>query len=237
MATFKDCVCIAQARLISGRKSPPHICTLAYYPHEQRFLRVRLPFDGTLASSVRRWQLFSFEGEKIPTDVRKESLSFDSLKSVGDKISESDRRDLHQKILSNYKPESEMNSDRDGVGILIPKPGSLRFKLKDQESAEANYRQNTSAAGLYYPDKKIIVSCRAGQFSSRSEKQLLAWDATEAIRKGRDPFPVYHKYKNPYILVGNHFKNKTSFMAIGILSAPDGFLDYAFKQQLALALN
>ena len=86
MAVFRDCVCIAQARLISGRKAPPHICTLAYYPHEQRFLRVRLPFDGTLASNIRRWQLFSFEGEKIANDVRKESLSFNRLIAIGSKI-------------------------------------------------------------------------------------------------------------------------------------------------------
>jgi hypothetical protein len=236
MSSFKDCICIAQARLISGRKSPPHICTLAYYPHEHRFLRVRLPFDGTLASSIRRWQRFSFEGEKIATDVRKESLGFVKLKALGSMVSDANKRELHRQILSSYKPESELNQNRDGVGILIPKPGSLRFHVKQQCQQEEHYRQNTSAAGLYYPDKEIYVSCRAGQFSGRSKKLLLAWDAIEALRKGNNPFPVYEKYKHPYMLVGNHYKNKRAFMVIGILSAPAGFIDYAFSQQLALAV-
>lgn len=237
MAVFRDCVCIAQARLISGRKTPPHICTLAYYPQEQRFLRVRLPFDGTLVSSIRRWQFFSFEGKKIPTDVRKESLGFDRLIAVGSKVSNNERRALHRQILSNYKTEDEMNADRDGVGILIPKRGSLRFTVKEQQSSEKNYRENTSSTGIYYPDREIYVHCKAKQFKTRSKKLLLAWDAIEAIRKGNNPFPVYEEYKNPYMLLGNHYKNKTSFMVIGILSAPDGFIEYAFSQQLALAVS
>ena len=237
MAVFRDCVCIAQARLISGRKTPPHICTLAYYPHEQRFLRVRLPFDGTLASNIRRWQLFSFEGEKIANDVRKESLNFNRLIAIGSKISDSKRRALHKRILSSYKTHNEMNADRDGVGILIPKRGSLRFTVKEQRTTEKNYRQNTSSAGIYYPDKEIYVHCKAEQFKTESKKLLLAWDAIEAIRKGNNPFSVYQSYKNPYMLVGNHYKNKTSFMVIGILSAPDGFIEYAFSQQLALAVS
>ena len=237
MAVFRDCVCIAQARLISGRKTPPHICTLAYYPHEQRFLRVRLPFDGTLASNIRRWQLFSFEGEKIANDVRKESLGFDRLITIGSKVSDSKRRALHRQILSSYKTHDEMNADRDGVGILIPKRGSLRFRVKEQRTTEKNYRQNTSSAGIYYPDKEIYVHCKAEQFKGESKKLLLAWDAIEAIRKGNNPFSVYQSYKNPYMLVGNHYKNKTSFMVIGILSAPDGFIEYAFSQQLALAVS
>ena len=231
---FENCICIAQARVIEGKRKKAHICTIAYHELTDAFLRICLPFERGRETGIRRWHRFSFEGSQQPTDTRSESFEFGRLLSVQGQLGLNEKFLLHQKILSLYRYESELNNDKKSIGLLIPEPGSLRFNRKSLSEREQEYRSLMREKGLFFPDYKIHVTGRSAQFKNRFNKQLVQWDLFEAIRKKVDPFPALQTFKNPYIIIGNTPWKRDSFMAISILSAPSKAIRHAYFQQLDL---
>ena len=234
MQVFENCVCIAQARVIEGKRKKAHICTIAFHEASNSFVRICLPFDRSKESNIRRWNRFSFRGRTDPSDTRLESFAFAELISVQSKIEEGKKRIIHRKILQKYKHEKEYNESRQSIGVLLFEPGSVRFRQKQLSDREEEYRQIMSDKGLFFPPFKLYISGRSSQFKSRFEKQLVQWDFFEAIRKGNDPLDAYNKFLEPYIILGNTPWKRDSFMAVSILSAPKGYAKYAKQQQLAL---
>ena len=231
---YRDCVCIAQARVIEGKRKKAHICTIAYHQPSNQFLRVCLPFNKQHETGVRRWMRFSFEGDKASTDTRQESVAFGALQSVGKRLSLVERQDMHQRILSHYKYEDELNQQRYSIGILLPVAGSLSFDLQNLDERESEYRNLMAAKGLFFPDFKIYVSGKRTKDHNPFRKQLLQWDVIEAIRKGIDPFGAISAFKDPYIVMGNTPWVRNAFMAVSILSAPPKAKLSAHNQQLTL---
>lgn len=231
---FKNCICIAQARVIEGKKKKAHICTIAYHESTDSFLRLCLPFEKGKETGIRRWHRFSFEGFQQSSDTRAESYEFGKLISTENQLSLNDRFALHHKILSLYQYESELNDERKSIGLLIPEPGSLRFRQKPLTEREQEYRLLMKNKGLFFPSYKIHITGRSAQFKNRFDKQLVQWDIFEAIRKNIDPFPALKGFENPYIIIGNTPWKRDSFMAISVLSAPRRAINHAHFQQLSL---
>ncbi len=231
---YEQCVCIAQARVIEGKRKKAHICTIAYHQPTDDFLRVCLPFNKQSETGIRRWMTFSFDGEKTSSDTRRESVAFGSLQHVGKRLTDSQRLQLHARILAHYKYEDELNEQRHSIGILLPVPGSLSFDLQDLDDRESEYRCLMASKGIFFPDFKIYVTGRRTKDGNSFRKQLLQWDVVEAIRKGVDPFSAISSFRDPYIIMGNTPWVRNAFMAVSILSAPQGAKLSAHNQQLSL---
>jgi hypothetical protein len=242
---FKDCVCLAQARVIAGRKKEPHICTIAFHEPTESFLRFCLPFQVNRAPAVKRWQRFTFEGDKdnLGNDNRRESWHYGSVLSRSGNVSRRDQTALHGKILSQYQYESELNEDRASIGVLIPMRG---FKLwqehlspnNESDAKELERCRLMSDKGIWYPDFKVkakghrMINGKKMPF----EKTVVAWDVYEAIRSERsNPFQAIYGYRNPYFIIGNLATQRNAFIVVGVLSAPDGFIESnAINQQMNL---
>jgi len=231
---FENCVCIAQARVIEGKRKKAHICTIAYDMDADQFIRVCLPFARDQETGIRRWSVFAFDGDKLATDTRSESFDFGKLLHVGSKLSDSLRQDLHKRILSHYKYEDELNEQRHSIGILLPTPGSLSFELGELDQREQLYREMMLAKGIFFPAFKVYVCGRRSKDGNTFRKQLLQWDVFEALRKGVDPFAALNSYRDPYIVMGNTPWVRNAFMAVSILSAPRQAKLSAYNQQLSL---
>lgn len=248
MERFNDCICIAQARVIAGFKRDPHICTIAYQPSTSQFLRLCIPFVHGRSPLIKRWRLFSFEATKegLGNDNRDESWNLVSMSHVDRKpITEKQRREIHCKILSTYKYESELNEQRGSIGLLVPIPESLRFTqehLSARRPDEAKQLERVAMMkekGIWYPSFKVRISGRYmkdGQ-AKQFHKQLIAWDVYEALRIGgnRNPFAAINTYRNPYLIIGNLAAQRNSWVVVGVMSAPDGAIEnHALQQQLSL---
>lgn len=234
MLTFKDCVCLAQARVIEGKRKKAHVCTIAFHQPTKNFVRLCLPFNSSQESRIRRWDNFSFVGQLDKNDTRKESVSFGKLLSVQGKVKEKDRPAIHRQVLAKYKHEAEYNEERESIGVLVFDKSTIRFKQKPLTEREKEYRELMSRKGLYFPSYKLYIWGKSPQFKGPFEKQLLQWDFFEAIRKGIDPLHEFKRFKEPYAIVGNIPWQRKSFMAVSILSAPLGFVKYAQEQQLTI---
>jgi len=249
MAVFKDCVCIAQARIISGRRKGSHICTIAYHPADDQFLRLCVPFSVGRSPVIKRWSVFNFDGTKdgLGNDTRDETWNAAQIYRRAVKTATGDRNFIHSKILSQYKYESELNQNRSSIGLLMPDKPSLRFYREsynpndEKDSKQLDRAKYMANQGIWYPGYKIMVK-GAYQCEGRTkkfDKQLLSWDVYEADRRGSvDPFQQIYSYRNPYMILGNLATKRRAFMVIGIHSAPDGYIEkYAINQQLALAVS
>lgn len=246
MSSFKDCVCISQARIISGRQKGTHICTIAYQPAEQKFLRLCVPYAKGKSPVLKRWSVFDFEGTKegLQNDTRDETWNAKTLRRRGTSLDAAAKRSIHASILSNYKYESELNSDRLSVGLLIPEKKTLDFDIKhfnpnvEKDQKQIERSEYMAGLGIWFPTYKVMVR---GKRRCEGEvkpfaKQLLAWDVYEALRKNEvDPFAQIYDYNNPYMIIGNLATQRRAFMVIGVLSAPPGYIEkYAIHQQLSL---
>ena len=78
---FKDCVVIAQARVIEGKKTPPHICTIVWDLIDNNFIRITFPFS-LKETPLKRWKRFSFLGDKENLSASNSSRR-DFLKFLG----------------------------------------------------------------------------------------------------------------------------------------------------------
>lgn len=250
MQTFKNCVCIAQARVIAGRKRDSHICTIAFQPEQSRFLRLCIPYVPGRSPALRRWSCFDFEGTKdsLPSvDTREESWDAVSLTRGPVLKKLSDKRQVHRALLAEYRYEGELNANRQSIGILIPEPKSLDFSLRrfnphdPSDQKKLGHQQLMASKGIWFPPFEVRIkgSYRKDGQLKTFDKQLLAWDVYEALRnkeKGVDPFEVIYGYRNPYMITGNLPKQRNSFMVIGVLSAPCGAIEQcAINQQLSFA--
>lgn len=248
MQLFENCVCIAQARVIAGHKREPHICTIAYQPSTDQFLRLCIPFVHGRSPLLKRWRLFSFQATKddMGNDTRDESWNLSQLLTVSrHTISDKQKAQLHSRILSNYRYETELNNQRDSIGLLIPVPETLKFTRehlsarRPDEAKELERAQMLHEKGIWYPNFKVRVrGCymRDGQRCTFN-KQLIAWDVYEALRLGgnRDPFAAIDTYRNPYLIIGNLAAQRMAWVVVGVLSAPDGAIErHAIHQQLVL---
>jgi hypothetical protein len=245
MALLHDCVCIAQARVIAGRKREPHICTIAFHEPTDGFVRLCLPFTAGRRVTVKRWTRFSFEGSRdgLGNDTRKESWRFGRITSVDGALNDRARFQLHKRILSHYRYERELNESRDSIGVLVPDRGfSLdRVDLNpsvSEDAKELERAQLLADQGLWYPQFKVFMRghCRVDGQCRPFRKAVLAWDVYESIRSGRgDPLRAIYGYRNPYLIIGNLAAIRRAFMVIGVLSAPDGLIERcAINQQLSL---
>ena len=247
MSSFKDCVCISQARIISGRQKGTHICTIAFQPAEQKFLRLCVPYSRDRLPVLKRWSVFDFDGTKegLKNDTRDETWNAERVRPTHSLKDDSQaKRSIHASILSNYKYESELNSDRLSIGLLIPQKNSLKFyrenyspsTKEDQKQLERG--KYMADLGIWFPPYKVFVKGKRrceGRVRAFT-KQLLAWDVYEALRKNEvDPFAQIYDYTNPYMILGNLATQRRAFMVIGVLSAPPGYIEkYAIHQQLSL---
>lgn len=252
MKRFEDCVCIAQARVIAGRKREPHICTIAYQPSADQFLRLCIPFKPGRSPLIKRWRTFSFEGTKegLNNDTRSESWCMTKmLHRAREPVKDSYKRFLHGRILSAYRYESELNEQRDSIGLMVPIPDSLRLvreslsPRRPDEAKELERCALLAGKGIWYPSFKIKISGRYMKDGERRpfNKQLIAWDVYEAERQigqgeSRDPYQAIYSYRNPYLIIGNLATQRNSWVVVGVLSAPDGAIErHAIHQQLSFA--
>lgn len=231
---FEDCICIAQARVIEGKRKKAHICTIAYHEPSDKFLRICLPFERRNNSAIRRWSRFTFKGSKNPQDTRSESYDFGELLAVSGTLSGPEQKQTHKQILSHYMYEDEMNEKKRSIGILLPMRSSFSFETAPLEEREKEYRSIMLSKGIFFPPYKIYVSGKRSKDKRPFKKQLLQWDVYEAIRQNRDPFPKLQSFNDPYIILGNTPWTRNSFMAISILSAPSAAKQHAYHQQLKL---
>ena len=242
--TFEDCICIAQARVIAGRKKEPHICTIAFHEPTERFMRFCLPFDKHRPVAVKRWTRFAFQGDKddLGNDNRHETWHYGSVARMMSSVSKREKDSLHVKILSQYRYEHELHESRSSIGILIPE-SSIRFCQEHlnprdpEDKKEITRHRLMEQQGIWYPDFKVFVKGYRmvdGQRKSFN-KSVVAWDIYEAIRTGRaNPFQAIYSYRNPYLVIGNLVTQRNAFIVIGVLSAPDGLIERcAVTQQLS----
>jgi len=249
MAIFKDCVCIAQARIIGGIKRGTHICTIAYHPSDDQFLRLCVPFSIGKSPLIKRWSVFDLNGTKdgLGNDTRDETWNVTQICKKAAEITTAERNFIHSKILSQYKYEFELNQDKSSIGLLVPDKSSLSFYKKsynpnnEKDLKQLDRVKFMADQGVWFPAYKIMVKgtyqCEGGL--RKFEKQLLSWDVYEADRRGNvDPFQQIYSYRNPYMILGNLATKRRAFMVIGIHSAPDGYIErYAINQQLALSVD
>lgn len=245
MTSFSDCICIAQARVIAGRKKDSHICTIAFHEPTEQFVRFCLPFSIKTPPALKRWHRFRFEGSKenLGNDTRRETWHFGHITERQGRITTKEHFAIHAKILSQYRYEHELNESKSSIGILVP---TGPFKLWqehlspiDPEDAKELERQKLmDGKGLWYPDFKIIVKGHRSVDGTRKpfNKTVVAWDLYEAIRSGYvNPFQSVYSYRNPYFIIGNLASQRNAFIVIGILSAPDGLIGcQALTQQLCI---
>lgn len=243
---FNDCICLAQARVIAGRKREPHICTIAFHESSELFLRFCLPFQLNRTPAVKRWQRFDFQGDKdnLINDNRRETWHYGSVLGQSATVSQREQTLLHGKILRQYQYEHELNEERSSIGVFIPAKG---FKLWQEhlspnepgDAKELERCKSMADKGIWYPDFKVKAKGhRMVDGSKKSfEKTVIAWDVYEAIRTGRsNPFQSIYGYKNPYFIIGNLASQRNAFIVVGVLSAPDNFIEKnAIHQQLAFA--
>lgn len=243
---FNDCICLAQARVIAGRKREPHICTIAFHEPSESFLRFCLPFQVNRTPAVKRWQRFAFRGdkEKLTNDNRRETWHYGSVLGRSNTISQREQTGLHEKILRQYQYEHELNEEKSSIGVLIPAKGFKLWQehLSPNDEADAKELERCKSMadkGIWYPDFKVKAKGhRMVDGSKKSfEKTVIAWDVYEAIRTGRsNPFQSIYGYKNPYFIIGNLASQRNAFIVVGVLSAPNTFIEKnAIHQQLAFA--
>ena len=235
MALYEDCVCLAQARLIEGKRKKAHVCTIALHRPSGGFIRLCLPFNSSPESEIRRWDVFSFEGSPDEMDTRRESVGLQVFLGKHGQATNGERKDIHKHILSTYKYEQELNEERQSVGILLFDKDTVSFEEGPLSSREEEYRLIMQDKGLFFPNYKLYMTAKSEGYQSRHfRKQVLEWNFFEAIRKGLDPLAAFGQYKHPYAILGNTPYQRNGFMIVSFLSAPSGFMSYAYQQQLSL---
>jgi hypothetical protein len=242
---FNDCICLAQARVIAGRKREPHICTIAFHEPTESFLRFCLPFQLDRTPAVKRWQRFTFEGDKegLTNDNRRETWHYGSVLGRSATVSQKEQTELHGKILRQYQYEHELNEDKSSIGVLIPMRGFklVQEHLSPNEASDAKELERCklmAEKGIWYPDFKVKAKGHrmVDGVKKSFEKTVVAWDLYEAIRTGRsNPFQSIYGYRNPYFIIGNLATKRNAFIVVGVLSAPNGAIQRnAIHQQMSL---
>jgi hypothetical protein len=240
---FNNCVVIGQARVIEGRKTEPHVCTLAINleAKEEKDLLIRFcpVFDRKDYAFPKRWSHVSFVGtrdNKIhKRDKRYSSWGIDEDYpfDTHEKVSGSERNEIHKLLLNNFLPEEELNKQRRSIGVMLPIK-SMEFKWVKDESCERHHKN----MDLYHPERKLMVTGKKNELDGRLKrfkKTCVAWDVIEAYRKNNK---IILSHNNPYCVIGNVLSHPISWVVVAILSAPDGYIDkYAFKKEHQLSFT
>jgi len=230
MKVFNNCVVVAQARVIGGKRTPPHICTLAFDLEENTLIRICMLFEQFGINVARRWQRLKFEGDKdhlLHSDNRIESWGIrpGTLCVRDEKISDDEKVLVHEQLLEHWCSEEYLNEKKLSIGILIPQIGTLNVKKvelsEDKKNRAKEQSQILKKERYWLPSEwqLRIQGLRLNIDGSKTEfdKGCVAWDLYEAMRK-RGEIELSHKY--PYLITGNVNSHRRSFVVIGILSAP-----------------
>ena len=240
---FKKCVVIGQARVIEGRKAPPHVCTLAINleAKEEKDLLIRFCpiFNKRNYDFPKRWDYVSFVGTKEngihPTDKRYSSWGIDEDYSFDthDKASRSERNQIHRLLLNSFLPEEELNKQRRSIGVMIP-VGEMKFKWFEDESCKRHHENMK----LYHPEKKLKLIGKKNVLNRQLKnfrKTCVAWDIIEAYRKTNE---ISLPHNNPYCVIGNVLSHQISWVVVAILGAPDRYIEkYALKEEHQLSFT
>ena len=224
----KDLICIAQARVIGGRKKLPHICSIAFDENAERLVRVCLPFDSSENMPVRRWTRFSPHVEQTASDTRIDSFFIDMNYDIPWKPGKPSRK-LHEKLLALACPED--NLIEQGLTIGIKKVDSVKVYFHKLDEKHIRHRHNMSSKyGLWYPSKLLSIKGRDMLTQAGYSRLLLDWSFAETMRKElkRKPENEVKKdirnrlenYKHPYLVCGTTLQRRKNFMAISVLSSP-----------------
>jgi len=254
MKLFSNCIVIAQARPIKGKKVDSHVCNILWDCITERFIRITCPFSLE-RKTIKRWDIISFCGDKknvLNKDTREETWGVyrNEYKVSKYKLNNKDKNDLHKDILKKYAKydcEQKLNEDRKSIGILIPKRSTLKIYTNNLHSEkEIETIQRMKEEGIYYSDYNYKITGKKYEKEEiKSEeksfdKTLVARDIIEAERqnRGKNINEIINNYKNPYIIIGNTPFRRNTFVAIGILSAPEKYIeDYALKTDYQFKLN
>ena len=246
MKLFNNCVVIAQARPIKGKKVDSHVCNILWDRISEQFIRITCPFSLE-RKTIKRWDIISFWGDKknvLNNDTRKETWGIygNEYKISKYKLKNKEKDEIHKDILKNYAKydcENKLNKERKSIGILIPKRSTIKIytnNLHTEKEMETIKRMKEE--GIYYSDYnyKIAGKKYENKYIKSEEKYfdktLVARDIIEAERQNRHKNinQIINNYKNPYIVIGNTPFKRNTFVAIGILSAPEKYIeDYALE--------
>ena len=179
---FKDCVVIAQARVIEGKKTPPHICTIVWDLIDNNFIRITCPFS-LKEKPLKRWKRFSFLGDKqniIPGDTREETWGINNFSLFPSKVNLkiAEKKEIHRKILmayANYNSEQRLHEDRKSIGILIPRKSSLKIYREICEK-EIERKKYMNKDGLYHSEYVYRITGKKYEkhiwFKNKEEKSF-----------------------------------------------------------------
>tara|TARA_B100000424_G_C22856266_1_gene456476 strand:- start:34 stop:810 length:777 start_codon:yes stop_codon:yes gene_type:complete len=246
MKLFNNCVVIAQARPIKGKKVDSHICSILWDRISEQFIRITCPFSLE-RKAMKRWDIITFLGDKdnvLNNDTRKETWGIygNEYKIHKDKLTNKDKNQIHKDILKNYAKydcENKLNKERKSIGILIPNRSTIKIYTNNTHTEkEIETIKRMKEEGIYYSDYnyKIAGKKYENKYIKSEEKYfdktLVARDIIEAERQNRHKNinQIINNYKNPYIVIGNTPFKRNTFVAIGILSAPEKYIeDYALE--------
>ena len=238
---FNKCVVIAQARVIEGRKVPPHVCTLAINleAKEEKDLLIRfvLSFTKKNYHFPKRWDYVSFVGTKDNlmhrSDKRYSSwgINEDHPFDIHNKASKFERNQIHKLLLNSFLPEEELNKQRRSIGVMLP-VGEMKFKwIEDERCKRHHERMN-----LYHPEKNLMLIGKKNVLNGQLKpfrKTCVAWDVIEAYRKYNE---ISLPHNNPYCVIGNVLSHPRSWVIVAILGAPDRYIEkYALNNQHQLS--
>lgn len=228
---LKQLVCVAQARLIAGRNTKPHICSIALDQEENKLLRVCLPYGSSFHMPVRRWSVFTAELEKQSRDTRIESYFINGSIQICEKGKGTPG--LHRQLLNLAVPEAQLIDENRTIGVK--KIDSLKLHFLSLDERNNNIKNVMSDEyDLSYIRKVIRVSGVDSLTKEKYGRLLLDWQLYETMRKQRNIEELsvtiknlrktIEKYKHPYFITGTTRRRRKHFMSISVLSSPKPYV-------------
>lgn len=228
---LKQLICVAQARLIAGKNTKPHICSIALDREENKLLRVCLPYGSSFNMPVRRWSVFTVELEKQSRDTRIESYFIrghiqDCEKGKGTPA-------LHRQLLNLAVPEAQLIDENRTIGIKKVDSLKLHFLSLDERNKNIEDVMHDEY-DLSYIKKVIRVSGTDSLTKENYKRLLLDWQLYETMRKQgnveelsvtiKNLKETIEKYRHPYFVTGTTRRRRKQFMSISILSSPKPYV-------------
>ena len=108
MKLFSNCVVIAQARPIKGKKVDSHVCNILWDRISEQFIRITCPFSLE-RKTIKRWDIISFWGDKknvLNNDTRKETWGIygNEYKISKYKLKNKDKEEIGKVTSAVYSP-------------------------------------------------------------------------------------------------------------------------------------
>lgn len=226
---YRKLTCIAQARVIAGRKTAPHICSIVLDRDTSTLLRVCLPFDSKENMPIRRWSTFEAVLEKQSRDTRQESFFIDDKKhNVLNCAKGQATASIHRELLNLAVPEEQLIEEKRTIGVKKLKSLVLHFESLDAKAKQIEENME-EYYDLVFAEKIIRVSGEDALTGKKYGRQLLDWNLYETMRINRcnnikqttkEIKETINRYKHPYFITGTTRRRRKSFMAISVLSSP-----------------